>query len=499
MTTLIKNGLVYDGTGNVPAKKDILIRGNRIAKCGTLSRAHADEVIDATGAIVTPGFIDINTHADHYLSLFYEPYQEDFIRQGITTAIGGNCGVSLAPLLDGSLRAVREWGSELHTNVNWTSVKEFLAMMKRRGLGINFGTLIGHTTLRRVFTRDAFRDLSESELQSMDAIVTRSLKEGALGLSTGLEYTHASRTPFHELRALAHTVAAQRGIFAMHLRNTGSELLAAVDEAMMLATETHANVEILHLQPLKAHRTLYEEAAGIIEKASAKLHVHFDVNPFLTTTMLVYELLPEWFRENDLAAMHANMKAPHARERLVAHLRATAPRDCIVAHIPHASLKFLEGRSVREFGTRAGLTYEAAFLKIMDITGLRATISAKVVDEKVLSTFIAHPNSLIATNSASFGKREFKYSPSTDTYPALLKLASASTTITMERAVEKATALPAKKYGIAKRGKIKEGYFADIAVHENFRPVHVFVNGAHVLKNNIFAKALQGTIITRAK
>ncbi|MEK7089852.1 MAG: D-aminoacylase, partial [Patescibacteria group bacterium] len=165
MSTLIKNGLVYDGSGTAPIKRDILIHGKYIAKIGTLSREHADLVIDVGGASVMPGFIDVTSHSDHYMSLFYEPYQEDFIRQGITTIIGGNCGVSLAPLLTGSLESVREWGSEHGTNVSWYSIKEFLQMLSKRKLGINFGTLVGHTSIRRALTQNKFRDLTEEELE----------------------------------------------------------------------------------------------------------------------------------------------------------------------------------------------------------------------------------------------------------------------------------------------------------------------------------------------
>ena len=498
MTTLIKNGLVYDGTGTAPVKKDILIRGERIAKCGTISRTHAETVIDATGAAITPGFIDINAHSDHYMSLFYEPHQEDFVRQGITTIIGGNCGVSLAPLVDGSLRTIHEWGNETHTNVNWTSVKQFYAMLKRRGLGINFGMLAGHTTIREAITRGKFRDLTESEIRLFKHVLARAMKDGALGLSTGLGHTHAERTPHHELVELAKVIATHKGVYATHLRDVRDELLASIEETIMLASETGANVQILHLQPLKSHREQYTEAARMIQKESARLHINFDVNPFDTATMLVYELLPNWFREERLETMHTNIKVPHARERLIAHFKATAPRDCMLAHIPHPSLKFLEGRSIREFGARSGISYEEAILKIMDITNLRATISAKIVDAELRDAYIAHPNSFIATNSASFSKKEFKYIPSTDTYPALLRMAAESETIRTEHAIEKSTSLPAKKYGIAKRGEIREGNFADIVVHENFRPAHVFVNGTRVLDGGELVKHLRGAIIKRA-
>lgn len=498
MTTLIKNGLVYDGSGAAPTKKDILIRGEYIAKCGTLSREHADTVIDAGSAMVTPGFIDITSHSDHHMSLFYEPYQEDFIRQGITTMIGGNCGVSLAPQIGGSLESVREWGSEVGINVNWHSVKEFLGMIKRQKLGVNFGTLVGHTSLRRAITHDTFRDLTESELEMFKKIVGEGLKDGALGLSVGLEHTHAARTPFSELRELVGVVAKYNGVYAAHLRDAREGLKESIDEIIELAIETNANVEISHLQPLKKYRDAYKEAAIKIEKESARHQIHFDVNPFDSVPLLIYELLPKWFGEESIERMHEKVRVSSNRERLIPFLKENAPRDCIVTHVPDASLKYLEGKSIKEFSTRNNVSYEEGLLKIMELTRLRATLAVKIVDAETLNTFLAHPNSIISTNSASFGKREFKFTPSTETFPTFLRFADDSKLLSVEKAIEKTTSLPAQKYGITKRGLVREGYFADIAIFSNFEPTYVFVNGELALENGINTHTLSGAIIKRS-
>ena len=497
MTTLIKNGLVYDGSGTAPVKKDILIRGTYIAKCGTLSREHADVVIDAGSSMVTPGFIDITSHSDHHMSLFYEPYQEDFIRQGITTIIGGNCGVSLAPQIGGSLESVREWGSETGINVNWHSVKEFLEMLKKKKLGINFGTLIGHTSLRRAITQNTFRDLTESEIEMFKKIVGEGLKDGAFGLSVGLEHTHAARTPFSELRELVRVVAKHNSVYAVHVRDAREGLEESIDEILELAIETNANVEISHLQPLKKYRDAYKDAAAKIEKESARHQIHFDVNPFDSVPLLIYELLPKWFSEESIEIMHKKTKAASNRERLIPYLKENAPRECIITHIPDASLKYLEGKSIKEFSTRNNMSYEEGLLKIMELTHLRATLAVKIVDTETLNSFLAHPNSIISTNSESFGKKEFKFTPSTETFPAFLRFADDSKLLSVEKAVEKATSLPAQKYGIAKRGFVREGYFADIAIFSNFEPTYVFVNGELALESGTNTRTLSGEIIKR--
>lgn len=497
MTTLIKNGLVYDGNGTAPVQKDVLLRGKYIAKIGTLSREHADTVIDVGGAMVTPGFIDITSHSDHHMSLFYEPHQEDFVRQGITTIIGGNCGVSLAPLLNGSLEAVREWGNEHGTNVDWHSVKDFLRIIEARGCGVNFGTLVGHTSIRRALTHNTFRDLTEKELDAFKKMVSDAIKEGAFGLSMGLEHTHVARTPFRELHELAKIVATHNAVCAIHLRNVREGLIPAVEEILELTNETNANIEISHFQPLKKYKDFYEDAAGRIEKNSAKHHIHFDVNPFDSVPTLIYELLPVWFSEESIEQMHEKAVSSAGRERLLPYLKENAPRDCIITHVPDASLKYLEGKSIKEFATRNELKYEEAILKVMELTHLRATLAIKTVDTDTLNAFLAHPNSILATNSASFGKKEFKFTPSTETFPSALRLADGSKVLSVEKMIEKSTSIPAQKYGIEKRGRIEEGYFADIAVLSNFEPTHVFVNGKIAFHDGITSPELNGMVLKK--
>ncbi|MFA6407765.1 MAG: amidohydrolase family protein [Candidatus Paceibacterota bacterium] len=497
MTTLIKNAVIYDGSGAPPVKKDILIRDGYIVKIDTISRGHADETIDAAGAMVTPGFIDVTTHSDHHMSLLYEPYQEDFVRQGITTIIGGNCGVSLAPLIDGSLVSLREWGSEFKENIGWHSIREFLALLSKKGVGLNFGTLVGHTTIRRALTRNKFRDLTESEVDAFKKILSMSLKEGAFGFSTGLEHTHTRRTPFNELKELLTIVAKHRGVYATHLRDSKENLIDAVKETLSLSEETGCNVEISHLQPLKAFSALYREAAELIEHESSKQHIHFDIHPFETAPFLIYELLPEWFHEEYLETMREHLHLKVLQERLFDHFKKLPARDYIITHVPDPSLKFLEGVSIREFAIRSEKRFEESLLALMDMTALRATVSAKVVDEELLQLFLTHPNSIISSNTASFGKKEFKTTQSTSTFPAFLSLVMEKKILSVEKAIQKITSLPAQKYSIEKRGLIKEGYYADLVILSKDRPRDVFINGICVLHDETYTPTLAGMVLRK--
>ncbi|MEK7086683.1 MAG: aminoacylase, partial [Patescibacteria group bacterium] len=182
-TILIKNGLIYDGSGCEPLKADILVRGERIASIGNFGKRRADKTIDAQGAIVAPGFIDINSECDHSFGIFLEPYQENHIKQGVTTVIGGNRGISLAPVSRAALDFMRNWLGSFPVNVNWHSVKDFLRVLQKRGLGVNFGTVVGSATIRQSVVGDRNRDLTDNEIELCKNILSRSLDDGAFGFS----------------------------------------------------------------------------------------------------------------------------------------------------------------------------------------------------------------------------------------------------------------------------------------------------------------------------
>src|SRR3989338_1585089 len=174
MTILFKGCQVVDGSGGEIQRADVFIKDDKISAIGNFPNKKADQVINCLGLYVSPGFIDVNTDSDHYLTLFTHPEQKDFLLQGVTTIIGGNCGSSLAPLLYGSLESIRKWTNINQVNVDWQTVADFLKVFNRIKLGVNFGTLIGHSTIRRALIGEDFRDLTKSELAVFKKIVQQS-------------------------------------------------------------------------------------------------------------------------------------------------------------------------------------------------------------------------------------------------------------------------------------------------------------------------------------
>src|SRR5580693_7162162 len=191
MTLLVKNIQLVDGVNDFPERSDVFIAKGKISAIGNFSNKKADEVIDGQGAYLSPGFIDVNTDSDHYLTLFDYPSQGDFLKQGVTTIFGGMCGSSLAPLLYGSLESVRKWGgSEDKINVNWHTIGEFLATIDKQPLGVNFGTLAGHGTIRRGIEGDDVRELTKNEIAVFSETLKKALGEGSFGMSTNLGSVH---------------------------------------------------------------------------------------------------------------------------------------------------------------------------------------------------------------------------------------------------------------------------------------------------------------------
>src|SRR3989338_1708901 len=216
---LIKGIQIVDGSGTAPYRADVILQGDKISAIGNFPKKSADVVIEGLGLHLTPGFIDVNTDSDHYLSLFSNPSQKDFLLQGVTTIIGGNCGSSLAPLLYGSLKSIRKWADADLININWSTVAELKNTLNRLKIGVNFATLAGHSTIRRDLIGEEIRDLTVSELEVFKNTLGQAIREGALGLSTGLGYSHSRAVSRFEIKNLLDSVAKNNGVYATHLRN----------------------------------------------------------------------------------------------------------------------------------------------------------------------------------------------------------------------------------------------------------------------------------------
>jgi N-acyl-D-aspartate/D-glutamate deacylase len=509
MTLLIKNVQIVGGSrpirnGNREnGNLDVFVSNNKISAIGNFPNKKADIVLDGQGAYLSPGFIDCNTDSDHYLTLFDDPGQEDFVQQGVTTIIGGMCGASLAPLLYGSLESLQKWGDTNRVNVNWHTMSEFLDVMDKRRTAVNFGTLVGHSTIRRAIVGESLRELTKNELNVLARTLESALTEGAFGFSTGLRYVHARKTPYAELRPLAEVVKRFHGVYATQLRHDAIGVKESVEETIRLAKETGASTLINHFSPVIGAEKEYEEALAMIEELPPHVDLHFDISPSTSSLAPIYTFLPEWVQTGGLGVMTANINDEWLLPRIKRDMPEFNEDDLIIAQAPGNDI--LVGRSLREIKE----IYEVqdgrdALLRLMQALQLKGSVLYKNLDEKLIARAIASPRSLIGSNAPSVvegmaGMKHHKSGRGTATFSSFLSLVEEQKLMPFEEAIRKITLAPAKKFAIAGRGEIIEGNFADFVC---FRPGEVkftVVNGRLVEQAGKTPQVFPGNILRHPK
>jgi len=481
---LIKSATIIDGTGKPGYRADVLIKNDRISAIGNFPAKSADFVIDGLGLELSPGIIDVNTDSDHYLTLFTNPEQQDFLLQGVTTIIGGQCGSSLAPLFYGSLKSIRKWGDISQANVDWHSIGELKQTLKKIGSGVNFGTLIGHSTIRRDLVGDEIRDLSDPETDIFKSAIAQGMKDGALGLSTGLGYIHARQVSYSEIKKFLKIISERGGVYATHLRDEKEGILDGIKETVALAGETGVRTIISHLRPVIGYEELFNEGMAMLTDQSHKQNVYFDANPSDFSIIPLYSLLPKWAQHGSLEEMLPLLEHPEHRERILQEIKDSKTDLSQIMIAEAKNNPAIIGKTLGEFSQTRDLDLPEGLLELMSATRLKALMMQKNINQTALNDLLFHPRALIGSNTASFANSEqmIKSERSLNTFPKFLALA-AERGMSAETAMARVTSAPAKIFNIQKRGVIAEGAFADIAMRKDGKIVHVLVNGVLAVEN----------------
>ncbi|MEM0095436.1 MAG: D-aminoacylase [Candidatus Bathyarchaeia archaeon] len=526
---LIKNGKVVDGAGNPWFRADIGIRDGRIAAIGNLG-FKAETVIDVEGMVVCPGFIDMHSHSD--FEFFINNYAESKVRQGVTTEVVGNCGVSAAPLNDelrANFRKENPILDEAGVALNWSTMEEYFNVLEERGLSINVAALVGHANIRVCAMGYGNRPPTKREMEEMKRLVEESMKAGAFGLSTGLIYPPSSYADTKEIIELAKVVAKYGGIYASHIRGEDApRLVSSVKEAIEIGETADVSVQISHH---KAHGQpawgLVKTTLRMIEEARERgVQVTCDVYPYTAASFGLSALLPPEVHEGGIPKMIERLRDPEWRKRIRKEMVEGLPKwpspfltagwDSILIARSSRHPEY-EGKMINEICNSLGVD---PFDFIFDLL-IEEEASVQVVRftmrEGDVCTVLSHPASMIGSDAsicATYGllSRGKPHPRAYGTYPRVFKrYVNELGVLTLEEAVRKMTSFPACKLGLFDRGLIRKGMWADIVVfnpkevsdeatyadpHRYPKGIeYVIVNGEIVIEKGEHKKVLPGKVL----
>lgn len=453
---IIRNARVIDGTGNPWFRADIAVKAGRIAAIGRFPSASADKVIDARERMVAPGFIDVHTHIEADIEKV--PRADNFLLDGVTTVITGNCG-----------------GSRLN-------LAEWFGQLEKMGTGINIASLIGHNTVRTEVMGTANRAATPEEIASMQALVEKAMREGAVGFSTGLIYIPGTYSNTEEVVALARAASKYNGVYASHMRDEGEHVLDAITEAVTVGKETGMPVELSHFKI--DNQRLWgasDKSLALVEKFRQEgVDVVVDQYPYERSSTNLGITLPSWALADGKSKIQERLTDPATREKIAAemekHLKDLGHEDYSYAMV--ASFKpenAYEGKTISEINQMKGRpkTVRAEIDTIFDLTlagGAQMVYhSMGAVD---VERIMRYPNTAVASDG---GVRELGVGvPHPRSYGnnarVLAEYVREQHVLTLEDAVRRMTSLPARTFRFADRGVVREGAAADLLV---FDPVRV--------------------------
>jgi N-acyl-D-amino-acid deacylase len=513
---LLKNGMVLDGTGNAAVRADVGVTEGRIAACTVLPPATpAREVLDVSGLIVAPGFIDIHTHAD--IALLARPEHLPKIMQGVTTEVFTNCGLGFAPVTPDALMQQRDtllglFGDAAEVRWDWRTTDSFLQQYAAQGIATNIAYLLPHGAIRVSVMGMAMRPADAAERAAMERMVAEGIEQGAWGLSTGLWYAPMSHADHAELVALCR----RAGFFATHQRDYREHLFTATAETISLAEEAGVPVQLSHLQLNGAvNKGRAPEMLQFLDDARRRgVDITWDTYPYTAGSTLVHALLPAWATEGGSEATLRRLADSDVRERIE---REIAPKmeweKVILAGAQSAVNRRVEGLPFTTIAAQRGMTVAQYVCRLLVEDALQACFIVYQMDEGDVQTILQHPAQMVGSDGLHLtGKTHPRLY---GTFPRVLgHYVRETKTLALAEAVRKMTSAPAERLGLPGRGRIASGYAADLVC---FDPAaiadtatyddplrypegipHVFVNGTAAKRDNLPTQARAGQVLRRS-
>ncbi len=399
MGTLIRNGFIHDGSGNPPFKGDILVHGEKIVKIGTIEKRRVRKIIDASNAVVTPGFIDIGGHLNFDLDIFSDNSQRNYLKQGITTLIGGNNGFSLAPINKNFIERINELRTGQKTNINWVSLKELFDVLNRLKLKINFGTLVGYQTLKSAVLAKESRDLTDNELKLLKKVLGQALDGGAYGLSFACFCSKEEHLLNHELIELLEIVCAKKRIFSVS-EEKPENIIYFFEEIAALANSLDLNIEVNNFKPIKKFEIFFKSARDIFLKRAATTLLNFDCSPSDENIVSSRSFLPPEFQELKKGEIIKFFNLKDFIKKVSEHLKRFNAEEIILADAPKTFSKF-KGLDLKEIAQKLNSTPTETLLKLIKFSEMQAIFFKKNINVNFLDECVFASYSIISSPAAS--------------------------------------------------------------------------------------------------
>jgi N-acyl-D-amino-acid deacylase len=530
--TILRHGTVYDGTGAAPVTADVAIKGDTVAAIGDLSKARGKVELDVTGLAVTPGFINMLSWATE--TLIEDGKSQGEIRQGVTLEIMGE-GESMGPWSD-SLKAYNKANQgDIKYDIQWTTLREYLDFLQRKGIATNVGSFVGATTIRENVIGFDDRPPTAAELDSMRALVKQAMEEGAFGIGSSLIYAPAFYASTDELVELCKVAAPYGGMYISHMRSEGNRLLEAVDELIQISVRAGIPAEIYHLKAAgNANWPKMDKVIQKVDSARAAGHrITADMYTYPAGATGLDASMPPWVQEGGLPEWIKRLKDPAIRAKVVREMKtptdkweslflaAGSPDRILLVAFKEDSLKPLTGKTLAEVAKMRGKSPEETAMDLVIQDGSRVGTVYFLMSEDNIRKEVVLPWVSFGSDAESEAPEGvfLQSNPHPRAYGnfarVLAKYTRDEKLMPMAEAIRKLSGLPAANLGLKHRGNLKPGYFADIAVfdpgkiqdHATFdKPhqyatgmVHVFVNGTQVLKDGEHTGALPGRVVVRGR
>lgn len=514
---ILKNGTIYDGSGNVSFTGDIGISNDTIAAIGDLSNATGKNIKDLQGLAVAPGFINMLSWAN--VALIEDGRSQSDIRQGVTLEVLGE-GSSMGPLNDTMKLKMVENQGDIKYDIKWTTLGEYLQYMEEKGVSTNIASFIGNGTVRKHVIGNENRLATAEELLEMKTLVQQAMEEGAVGISSSLLYAPSGYANTEELIELAKVASKYNGMYISHIRNEGDELLEAVEELITIAREAKISAEVYHLKASgQSNWQKMDQVIENIEQARKDgLAVTADMYTYSASSTGLHVQLPDWVREGGVEATIQRLSDTTLRDSILHDIEFGNPPDRILlTGFRNEALRVYAGKRLNKVAEILGKSPAETMMDLIVEDDSRIQVVYFSMSDDNIKKKVALPWMSFCSDAGSYTNegvfiKQITHPRAYGSFTRVLgKYARDEKVLTLQEAIRKLSALPAQNLKLKKRGMLKVGNYADIVVFDPAKindvatfekphqysegMVHVWVNGVQVLENGNHTEAKPGRFV----